>query len=133
MGLQPVESFVAKCIQLYETTLVRHGLMLVGPTMGGKTACYRVLQKVCPAPSIPASSTVMQSCLCFNACMLTVQLAIDSKLDGQLQLLSWFMLHSQQLLLQQSCHVEAYHKLLPCTLSLLDPAFTCDPDELTTT
>ncbi len=46
MGLQAVDSFVAKCIQLYETTLVRHGLMLVGPTMGGKTACYRALQKV---------------------------------------------------------------------------------------
>ena len=48
MGLQAVDSFVAKCIQLYETTLVRHGLMLVGPTMGGKTVCYRVLQKVWP-------------------------------------------------------------------------------------
>ena len=46
MGLQAVDSFTAKCIQLYETTLVRHGLMLVGPTMGGKTACYRALQKV---------------------------------------------------------------------------------------
>ena len=46
IGLQAVDNFVAKCIQLYETTLVRHGLMLVGPTMGGKTACYRVLQKV---------------------------------------------------------------------------------------
>lgn len=32
-------------LQLYETTIVRHGLMLVGPTMGGKTACYRSLQK----------------------------------------------------------------------------------------
>jgi dynein heavy chain len=32
-------------IQLYETTIVRHGLMLVGPTMGGKTCCYRSLQK----------------------------------------------------------------------------------------
>lgn len=46
MGLQAVDSFVAKCIQLYETTIVRHGLMLVGPTMGGKTACYTALQKV---------------------------------------------------------------------------------------
>ncbi|KAK9803422.1 hypothetical protein WJX72_010826 [[Myrmecia] bisecta] len=45
LGLQPVEAFVAKVIQLYETTLVRHGLMLVGPTMGGKTAAYRTLQK----------------------------------------------------------------------------------------
>lgn len=46
LGLQAVDSFTAKCIQLYETTLVRHGLMLVAPTMGGKTVCYRVLQKV---------------------------------------------------------------------------------------
>lgn len=46
MGLQALDSFVAKCIQLYETSLVRHGLMLVGPTMGGKTACYNALQKV---------------------------------------------------------------------------------------
>ena len=45
MGIQAVESFVGKVIQLYETTIVRHGLMLVGPTMGGKTCCYRSLQK----------------------------------------------------------------------------------------
>lgn len=36
---------VPQVIQLYETTIVRHGLMLVGPTMGGKTCCYRSLQK----------------------------------------------------------------------------------------
>lgn len=36
-GLQDVEGFVRKCIQLYETTVVRHGLMLVGPTISGKT------------------------------------------------------------------------------------------------
>ncbi|KAJ3337634.1 hypothetical protein HDU93_000777, partial [Gonapodya sp. JEL0774] len=43
LGLQPVPNFINKCIQLYETTVVRHGLMLVGPTGGGKTSCYRVL------------------------------------------------------------------------------------------
>jgi hypothetical protein len=36
---------VPQVIQLYETTIVRHGLMLVGPTMGGKTCCYRSLQR----------------------------------------------------------------------------------------
>ncbi|KAG2485619.1 hypothetical protein HYH03_015682 [Edaphochlamys debaryana] len=45
MGIQCVPAFEGKVIQLYETTIVRHGLMLVGPTMGGKTCCYRSLQK----------------------------------------------------------------------------------------
>lgn len=43
-GLEDVDGFVTKCIQLYETTVVRHGLMLVGPTGSGKTQCYEVLK-----------------------------------------------------------------------------------------
>lgn len=31
-------------IQLYDTMDVRFGVMLVGPTGGGKTECYRTLQ-----------------------------------------------------------------------------------------
>ena len=44
LGLQPVAPFLTKVVQLYETTVVRHGLMLVGLTMSGKTCCYKVLQ-----------------------------------------------------------------------------------------
>ncbi|KAK1792527.1 hypothetical protein P4O66_012465 [Electrophorus voltai] len=42
-GLMPLPCAVAKAVQLYETVLVRHGVMLVGPAGGGKTATYRAL------------------------------------------------------------------------------------------
>ncbi|KAF6028263.1 DNAH1 [Bugula neritina] len=44
LHLKDVDLFIHKCIQLYETTVVRHGLMLVGPTGSGKTKCYEVLK-----------------------------------------------------------------------------------------
>jgi len=43
-NLQPEEVFVGKIIQLYDTIQVRHGLMIVGPTGGGKTSNYTILQ-----------------------------------------------------------------------------------------
>jgi hypothetical protein len=43
LNLQNDQSFLDKIIQLYDTCTVRHGLMLVGPTGGGKTANYRTL------------------------------------------------------------------------------------------
>lgn len=43
LRLQPVEAFMLKVMQLYDTVQVRHGIMLVGPTGGGKTSSYRLL------------------------------------------------------------------------------------------
>ena len=43
MRLQPVPEFITKCIQLFDTFEVRFGVMIVGPTGGGKTTCYEVL------------------------------------------------------------------------------------------
>ena len=42
-GLQQHDFLINKVIELYCMTLVRHGMMLVGPTGGGKTQCYKTL------------------------------------------------------------------------------------------
>ncbi|XP_030047949.1 dynein axonemal heavy chain 6 [Microcaecilia unicolor] len=42
-NLQSVDCMIHKVIQFYETMIVRHGVMLVGPTGGGKTTVYQIL------------------------------------------------------------------------------------------
>jgi len=42
---QPSPWFVEKIIQLYEMIVVRHGLMVVGPTGGGKSSNIKILQE----------------------------------------------------------------------------------------
>jgi dynein heavy chain len=41
--MEPKEEFITKVIQLFDTFNVRFGVMIVGPTCGGKTACYQIL------------------------------------------------------------------------------------------
>jgi dynein heavy chain len=42
-ALIPTEAFVAKCVQIYEVSVLRHGFMTVGPSGGGKSAAKEVL------------------------------------------------------------------------------------------
>jgi dynein heavy chain len=42
-NLQAKEIFLEKCIQLYETIMVRHGLMVVGDPYAGKSSVIKVL------------------------------------------------------------------------------------------
>ena len=44
-GLQKVPGIIRKCIQCYESKLTRHGNMLVGGSLGGKTTAWTVLSK----------------------------------------------------------------------------------------
>ncbi|KAI9203256.1 dynein heavy chain and region D6 of dynein motor-domain-containing protein [Polychytrium aggregatum] len=44
-SLEVVDSFITRICQLAETMRIRHGVMLVGPTGGGKTTCYELLKE----------------------------------------------------------------------------------------
>ncbi|CAM9139333.1 unnamed protein product, partial [Choristocarpus tenellus] len=46
-GLMPHPSWCLKIVQLFETTLVRHGIMMVGPPGSGKSCIISTLQDAC--------------------------------------------------------------------------------------
>jgi dynein heavy chain, axonemal len=52
-GLISEPTWIGKIIQLYETSLVRHGFMLVGPTGSGKTSIMNVLTDAMTDNGIP--------------------------------------------------------------------------------
>ena len=41
----PSKYFISKGIEIYEMLLVRHGLMVVGEALSGKSSCLKTLQK----------------------------------------------------------------------------------------
>ena len=73
LKVQPVPAFIDKVIQLYEMTVVRHGFMLVGPTGGGKTMCYRALRLAQTALAFAGSQTYHKTkCVCLNPKSITM-------------------------------------------------------------
>ena len=48
-NLQPKPAFLQKCIELYETICVRHGLMVVGGAFSGKTKVINILKRAMAA------------------------------------------------------------------------------------
>lgn len=61
-NLQPKPDFLKKCIELYETIMVRHGLMVVGGAFSGKTQVIKVLQE---AFSTIKDNPLFENTLCF--------------------------------------------------------------------
>jgi dynein heavy chain len=45
MGLELNECMVVKAMQLFEQFVIRWGVMIIGPTMSGKSTIIKVLEK----------------------------------------------------------------------------------------
>lgn len=64
--LQSSPWFVEKVMQIYEMILVRHGLMIVGDSMGGKTTAYQLLAEVLRDVKADTKATMKESSVNFR-------------------------------------------------------------------
>jgi dynein heavy chain, axonemal len=79
-GLQAEDAFVQRCLQLWETTSVRHGVMVIGPAGSGKSAIISTLS----AAVTTLSSGVVENPMAFFPAVARVSLQSSSVLLGSL-------------------------------------------------
>lgn len=64
--LQATPWYVEKVMQVYEMLLVRHGLMIVGGPMGGKTTAYQTLAEVLKEIKLDREAIMQEMSVCYR-------------------------------------------------------------------